>query len=846
MLKARQETGLQAWDRLSEEQKACAKRVHTLIASMAREPWEPDEHDHSNFLNRLLPRIDPSRANRSVLIDGVRGSGKTTVLLDLLQHWSALLRGEEGLLKEVDDRRCCIVPVPIIDLHPLPDGANLAMLLLARIHSVSEAMSPLPTKTRPAQGTWLTDAAGVDPDDVDRKWQSLVTAVAGWMGGAEQRRLSVPAEEFALELAEQTLAGQGVERCFRDYVDQLLTRLRLQLGKKKPPLLVVPIDDADMSPQRAAELLELLRSLYHSRVLFLLTGDSDLFLTALRGYYLGALWRPLGGTPSGLDHLVVGQTNDAVRLALEVYGRVIPPDHRCRLRRSAKSLLKLELSPLDDRSVADALAEISLLYPQPKKNDDGSTTSDPRPDKNLLDLFQVRICRDPESTDEVGELSRLRAALPERLRDAIDLVRGLDQLRGEANNSRTLDGQTERALAYLWNRTIADECRDPGAQRSLEKVLKVEDRKLSAAPAHKTWAVPSTNKRMLLVDSEKVNVSWTYREFFRLPTSPLGMTVALRSRVRMKVRFWRDGIAPRREEPARRAGDEREPPITLSTRTVAILKLVTDVIATREFEHELASGAIPGETGFVGGSLLDRTEFEGEFVRVNYHSAALDKNLRFVWRLPRWDSFLDFDLFEHLWEYYAPLAGRPDQLARIFVLLAVAVSRRADPNDLLKAAGVLPLKEVLAGETPDAAIPQLSWELLGRVSGRSGPDWWNARRSAAFTRWRDTVVPLLGAPEAGLADNNAANVLDFLGGRHLKSDAVLKEIAFERRRHLRAVIAAADQTARGGVRSDAWTELERELHEKNFLLTNLLQGAAPTPPPTKSTPPPNSNSDKAR
>ena len=44
----------------------------------------------------------------------------------------------------------------------------------------------------------------------------------------------------------------------------------LRIGKN--PCFIIPVDDADMNPERGVELRELLRSLWHPNVIFLLTG----------------------------------------------------------------------------------------------------------------------------------------------------------------------------------------------------------------------------------------------------------------------------------------------------------------------------------------------------------------------------------------------------------------------------------------------------------------------------------------------------------------------------------------------------------------------------------------------
>jgi predicted ATPase len=88
----RDEAGILKWPKdpknpepgeLDPQQYAAARKAHELFVGMANikaeEPQRPSE------LDSFLPRLDATRRNHTVLIDGTRGSGKTCVMLRLLQ-----------------------------------------------------------------------------------------------------------------------------------------------------------------------------------------------------------------------------------------------------------------------------------------------------------------------------------------------------------------------------------------------------------------------------------------------------------------------------------------------------------------------------------------------------------------------------------------------------------------------------------------------------------------------------------------------------------------------------------------------------------------------------------------
>src|SRR5262249_52709647 len=90
------------WSDLTEQQKRVAAGVHELVQALAAMPHSSESEDskrsreRSTDLDAVLPQIHAERPNNVVLIDGGRGSGKTSVMLTLLDAWSASFRASEG------------------------------------------------------------------------------------------------------------------------------------------------------------------------------------------------------------------------------------------------------------------------------------------------------------------------------------------------------------------------------------------------------------------------------------------------------------------------------------------------------------------------------------------------------------------------------------------------------------------------------------------------------------------------------------------------------------------------------------------------------------------------------
>src|SRR5579863_8939069 len=104
-----------SYEKLTADQRVAGARVHDLIAQMARST------EKTQPARDFLPRTDQTHRNRVVLIDGGRGSGKTALLVTLLDVWRKAYEGGKESVPE-DLRKWAepwgrIVPIGHLDLH---------------------------------------------------------------------------------------------------------------------------------------------------------------------------------------------------------------------------------------------------------------------------------------------------------------------------------------------------------------------------------------------------------------------------------------------------------------------------------------------------------------------------------------------------------------------------------------------------------------------------------------------------------------------------------------------------------------------------------------------------------
>lgn len=454
----RLEAGSFAYDNLTSQQKRAFEQALQFVHGVAARAWEnPDERGRPADVDLFLPCVDPPRANHVLLIDGGRGSGKTSVMLTLLQVWSAEVRRKPDPIREglsSDHRKMLepsgsIVPVGMLDIQPLPKSASLLLHLASPFQRIVEVMERRAPMVRAEKSVrWEPDAS---PDLASRReWRNFVRAVGlGWEENVQRRASSIDVETYAMELEQAERERLDIRTSFARFMNALVADYKSWASLPIPPLFVLPIDDADMNPGRVVELLEMLRTLWHPRCVFLVTGDSNLFLTTLRGHYLGLLRAPIAGAAAqdndleGLDDSDIPQ-----RLAQQVYDKVIPESQRLDMQAldPEERLAFAGTAAAGETSVAtgEILARVMV--------DAHSTT--PKQPANLAHYFDL--------------LPEVRQVLPGTLRNLIAVRARLEEL--ERADRLT----SANVLLCLWEEALQSSTLLPRQIRALVPKLKLD------------------------------------------------------------------------------------------------------------------------------------------------------------------------------------------------------------------------------------------------------------------------------------------------------------------------------------------------------------------------------------
>jgi hypothetical protein len=260
------------WKQLSTPEQREIQKANEWIAAVASDAKRE---------RPVADDIDTRRSGRVLFIDGVRGAGKTSLMLTLLAGWS----GEEKYQKyqePVQPIPSLRVLLPVLDFDPIPRGMPLHGWLLEPWRKEAERLE--------AKGP-----SGGSSKDLSERWADIFErAVIGWtpatVGGTG-------VVEKAIAYQEQASGWIETHTVWHDLVNTAVCRSSNCLkdpckGSKDPCkekhsfLFVVAIDDVDLQVEQIPQLLHAIRLLHHPNVVYVLTGHYEHLKFALELDYI--------------------------------------------------------------------------------------------------------------------------------------------------------------------------------------------------------------------------------------------------------------------------------------------------------------------------------------------------------------------------------------------------------------------------------------------------------------------------------------------------------------------------------------------------------------------------------
>lgn len=333
--------------------------IHELetILDIERRLFEAQETgvDTQGTVQRYLARVQ-KRHPRVLLLDGGRGTGKTSLLLTLVERWHGLADADAygKRIKELLPKSSAAdLRIPtharvigdILDFDPLPPEMPL-------IAGIVEAWRALAEKYDEPLGG-LGDDEGTER--LMDLWHRLFrVAAVGWAAIPRNRGLI----EQVLDREEQVQDWKHLDKHWEAFVNEVIKR-----GKalKSPdrldpnPVFVIMIDDVDLQVGRIRELLPALRLLYHPSVMFLVAADRRHMIDMLELDFSGQENRLANCQLGEGQQERVGRRRWAADLAKSSFQKVFPLRNRWLLRQlSLGELLEFPKAPKTLKAILNA------------------------------------------------------------------------------------------------------------------------------------------------------------------------------------------------------------------------------------------------------------------------------------------------------------------------------------------------------------------------------------------------------------------------------------------------------------------------------------------------------------
>ena len=234
-----------------------------------------------------------------LLLDGARGTGKTSLLLTMAHWWNihdgcSVQRPDRAgaqyqtrvkrIMERLPFKPACttpthIHPLRILDFDPLPPQMPL-------IAGIVQAWQPLAKKYDELSGRSEEECDG-EVATLEDQWTNLFRVGAvGWSPVPTAKGLL----EQVLDRQEQLSDWQRLGQRWYEFVEKVIASGKCLSNPHKlggEPVFVIMIDDVDLQVERIRELLPALRLLYHPNVAFLVAAHWEHLIDTLGLDFLG-------------------------------------------------------------------------------------------------------------------------------------------------------------------------------------------------------------------------------------------------------------------------------------------------------------------------------------------------------------------------------------------------------------------------------------------------------------------------------------------------------------------------------------------------------------------------------
>jgi hypothetical protein len=329
--------------------------------------------------------------NQTLLIDGERGTGKTSLLMSVqkalirYKDWAAdfaRLKNENPDAKTIEEYqeveplitgsgtsdgpqvRERVVWLDPLEMDVLPGPVNLLAAILARVEEAVRRIGPTSGSASSAYGDrvgMLDQRPGYE--DAMLQLRRLMADVSiAWDGNLKERAQHLDPEVFAAETMHAETARIQIQYRFREVLDAVAVQV-LSGHRVINPLFVLPVDDLDLNPARTVELLRLLRMIQTPRLMTVVLADVRSLERVLHLKITNDFAQVAGAALDALglqDNSFHTQHRD---VSAGLLRKMIPTGQRIYLRHmSSDEILNFQppVIPLPDLTLEQLLAGISI------------------------------------------------------------------------------------------------------------------------------------------------------------------------------------------------------------------------------------------------------------------------------------------------------------------------------------------------------------------------------------------------------------------------------------------------------------------------------------------------------
>ncbi len=274
-------TGPLPFEALSPNERNMLKGINSLLEKILKLPSSASGNRASS--ENSIWANPKRRKNNVILINGARGTGKTSLLMTFLKGLNCpetgkcRNRGADCDCKELgfQDTQREVRALPPIDFDPYPPKLPVYNWIIQAFYPLVRMLDEEKTKLFQNNSTWGSE----EPQTLMEKFRKVDNSAAvGWNTGLLKNALGKDVDEYLLWQEEQQRYWQKLAKEWQDFLGALMEGLECHGGGQGlpcPRLIILPIDDLDLQVERVGELLRALRLLRHDRLVYLLTGDTE-------------------------------------------------------------------------------------------------------------------------------------------------------------------------------------------------------------------------------------------------------------------------------------------------------------------------------------------------------------------------------------------------------------------------------------------------------------------------------------------------------------------------------------------------------------------------------------------